>query len=206
MNKSGTEWVALTLLPSACMVDRRRGRDSFEESLERSLDKGVSLPASDRLVAMTTRDGGARLGIVVSMPQRPSERTIDLPTAAARSARNPVPSFELHRSCAACTTSVERHAPISCKPLITHGCVVGIAVALQVAHDGSRSAPKRLGLGAGHRSVHRATQGRAGQSAIRMPGRELPRERPVPERASAFAEVRVLAELAAAAWAGVRSG
>src|SRR5438067_285082 len=61
--------VALTLLPSACMVDRRRGRDSFEESLERSLDKGVSLPASDRLVAMTTRDGGARLGIVVSMRQ-----------------------------------------------------------------------------------------------------------------------------------------
>jgi len=82
MNKSGTEWVALTLLPSACMVDRRRGRDSFEESLERSLDKGVSLPASDRLVAMTTRDGGARLGIVVSMPQQPPERTIDLlPTA-----------------------------------------------------------------------------------------------------------------------------
>jgi len=51
---------------------------------------------------------------------------------------------------------------------------------LQVAHDGSRSAPKRPGLGAGHRSVHRTTQGRAGQSAIRMPGRELPRERPVP--------------------------
>jgi len=70
------------LLPSACMVDRRRGRDSFEESLERSLDKGVSLPASDRRVAMTTRDGGAHLGIVVSMPQQPSERTIDLlPTA-----------------------------------------------------------------------------------------------------------------------------
>src|SRR5437667_4935320 len=128
------------------------------------------------------------------------------PQPAERSARNPVPSFELHRSCAVCTTSVERHAPISCKPLITLGCVVGIAVALQVAHDGSRSAPKRLGLGAGHRSIYRATQGRTGQSAIRMRGRELPRERPVPERASAFAEVRVLAALAAAAWAGVRSG
>src|SRR5437899_10374174 len=99
MNKSGTEWVALTLLPSACMVDRRRGRDSFEESLERSLDKGVSLPASDRLVAMTTRDGGTRLGIVVSMPQQPpSVRSISYPQPAARSARNPVPSFELHRS------------------------------------------------------------------------------------------------------------
>src|SRR2546426_236198 len=95
MNKSGTEWVALTLLPSACMVDRRRGRDSFEESLERSLDKGVSLPASDRLVAMTTRDGGTRLGIVVSMPQQPPERTIDLlPTA--RRARGPSPSVLQH--------------------------------------------------------------------------------------------------------------
>src|SRR5207245_831244 len=77
MNKSGTEWVALTLLPSARMVDRRRGRDSFEESLERSLDKGVSLPAPDRLVAMTTRNGGARLGIVVSMPQRPAGQYIE---------------------------------------------------------------------------------------------------------------------------------
>jgi len=190
-------------LPSSLrMVDRRRGWDSFEESLERSLDKGVSLPAPDRLAAMTTRDGGARLGIV----GLPSVRSTPYPGPAARSARNPVPSFELHRSCAACTTSVERHAPISCKLLITHRCVVGIAVALQVAHDGNRSAPQRVGLGAGHRSVHRATQGWAGQSAIRMPGRELPRERPVPGRASAFAKVRVLAEPAAAAWAGVRSG
>jgi len=45
------------------------------------------------------------------------------PQPAERSARNPVPSFELHRSCAACTTSVERHAPISCKPLITRGSI-----------------------------------------------------------------------------------
>src|SRR3989442_4309645 len=92
MNKSGTEWVALTLLPSARMVDRRRGRDSFEESLERSLDKGVSLPAPDRLVAMTTRNGGTRLGIVVSMPQRPSQRTIDpLPTTRRPIGTEPSP-------------------------------------------------------------------------------------------------------------------
>src|SRR5262249_13727028 len=78
----GLNGVALTLLLFARMVDRRRGRDSFEESLERSLDKGVSLPAPDRLVAMTTRDGEARLGIVVRKTQPLFERTIDpLPTA-----------------------------------------------------------------------------------------------------------------------------
>jgi len=51
------------------MVDKRRGRDSFEESLERTLDKGVSLPAADRLVAITIRNGEDRLGVVVRAPE-----------------------------------------------------------------------------------------------------------------------------------------
>jgi len=55
------------------MVDKRRGRDSFEESLERTLDKGVWLPAADRLAAMTTRNGEDRLDIVVRASHQPSE-------------------------------------------------------------------------------------------------------------------------------------
>jgi len=66
---SRIECVALTLLFSKGMVDKRRGRDSFEESLERALDKGVSLPAADRLAAMTTRNGEDQLGVVVRSPQ-----------------------------------------------------------------------------------------------------------------------------------------
>jgi hypothetical protein len=59
------------------MVDRRRGRDSFEESFERALDKGVSLPAADRLAAMTTRNGADRLGFVVTAAHGSSEFSPD---------------------------------------------------------------------------------------------------------------------------------
>lgn len=36
------------------MVDKRRGSKSFEDAMERTLDKGVTLPASDRLRAIST--------------------------------------------------------------------------------------------------------------------------------------------------------
>jgi hypothetical protein len=60
------------------LVDKRRGRDSFEESLERALNKGVSLPAADRLAAMTTGNGEDRLDVVVKASQPLS----DLPPTA----------------------------------------------------------------------------------------------------------------------------
>ena len=59
------------------MVDKRRGRDSFEESLERALNKGVSLPAADRLAAMTTRNGEDRLDVVVKASQPFSDLAFD---------------------------------------------------------------------------------------------------------------------------------
>jgi hypothetical protein len=69
--------VALTLLILKHMVDKRRGRDSFEESLERALNKGVSLPAADRLAAMTTRNGEDRLDVVVRASQPFSDLAFD---------------------------------------------------------------------------------------------------------------------------------
>ena len=50
------------------MIERIHGRDSFSDALERTLDMGVALPPVARLTPMTTRDGDARVEIVVATP------------------------------------------------------------------------------------------------------------------------------------------
>jgi hypothetical protein len=59
------------------MVERVRGRDSFSDAFERTLDMGVALPAIARLTPMTTREGDVRVEIVVAATSkscRPADR------------------------------------------------------------------------------------------------------------------------------------
>lgn len=47
------------------MVDRQPGDKSFDDALERALDKGAMLPASERLRPLTTRSGTKRTQRIV---------------------------------------------------------------------------------------------------------------------------------------------
>jgi hypothetical protein len=59
------------------MVERIRGRDSFSDALERTLDMGVALPAVARLTPMTTREGDVRVEIVVAAASNVVRRPAD---------------------------------------------------------------------------------------------------------------------------------
>jgi hypothetical protein len=59
---------ASTLQQNLGVVNKQRGSKSFEDAMERTLDKGVTLRASDRLHAISTH-GARRARLVVTISE-----------------------------------------------------------------------------------------------------------------------------------------